>query len=104
MTQYLQDFIYASEDFKEKSEKLAQSIEISSVLLSDSSTEKAEQKNNILSKLCRQAAQAKEAGNAMETAMQNLEKELMAVKTASTSGRKKSSSRKVRRGEMADEQ
>ena len=80
MTQYLQDFIYASEDFKEKSEKLAQSIEISSVLLSDSSTEKAEQKNNILSKLCRQAAQAKEAGNAMETAMQNLEKELMAVK------------------------
>ena len=80
MTQYLQDFFYASEDFKEKSEKLAQSIEISSVLLSDSSTEKAEQKNNILSKLCRQAAQAKEAGNAMETAMQNLEKELMAVK------------------------
>ena len=80
MTQYLQDFIYASEDFREKSDKLAQSIEINSVLLSDSSTEKAEQKNNILSKLCRQAAQAKEAGNAMETAMQNLEKELMAVK------------------------
>lgn len=80
MTQQLQEFIYASEDFKEKSEKLAQSIEISSVLLSDSSTEKAEQKNNILSKLCRQAAQAKEAGNAMEAAMQALEKELMAVK------------------------
>ena len=80
MTQRLQEFIYASEDFKEKSEKLAQSIEINSVLLSDSSTEKAGQRNSILSKLCRQAAQAKEAGNAMETAMQNLEKELMAVK------------------------
>lgn len=80
MTQQLQEFIYASEDFKEKSEKLAQSIEINSVLLSDSSTEKAEQRNSILSKLCRQAAQAKEAGNTMETAMQNLEKELMAVK------------------------
>ena len=80
MTQQLQEFIYASEDFKEKSEKLAQSIEINSVLLSDSSTEKAEQRNRILSKLCRQASQAKEAGNAMEMAMQNLEKELMAVK------------------------
>lgn len=80
MTQQLQEFIYASEDFKEKSEKLAQSIEINSALLSDSSTEKAEQRNHILSKLCRQAAQAKEAGNAMETAMQKLEKELMAVK------------------------
>ncbi|MCI9108384.1 MAG: hypothetical protein HFI00_09345 [Lachnospiraceae bacterium] len=80
MTQYLQEFIYASEDFKEKSEKLAQSIEINSVLLSDSSTEKAEQRNSILSKLCRQAAQAKEAGNAMEMAMQALEKEFMAVK------------------------
>ena len=79
MTQYLQEFIYASEDFKEKSEKLAQSIEINSVLLSDSSTEKAEQRS-ILSKLCRQAAQAKEAGNAMEMAMQALEKEFMAVK------------------------
>ena len=80
MTQQLQEFIYASEDFKEKSEKLAQSIEINSVLLSDSSTEKAEQRNSILSKLCRQAAQAKEAGNAMEMAMQALEKEFMAVK------------------------
>lgn len=80
MTQQLQEFIYASEDFKEKSEKLAQSIEISSVLLSDSSTEKAAQRNSILSKICRQAAQAKEAGNAMETAMQKLEKELIAVK------------------------
>ena len=69
MTQYLQEFIYASEDFKEKSEKLAQSIEINSVLLSDSSTEKAEQRNSILSKLCRQAAQAKEAGIAMEMAI-----------------------------------
>lgn len=78
MTQRLQEFIYASEDFKEKSEKLAQSIEINSVLLSDSSTEKAEQRNSILSKLCRQAAQAKEAGNVMEAAMQALEKELMA--------------------------
>ncbi len=80
MTQRLQEFIYASEDFKEKGEKLAQSIEINSVLLSDSSAEKAGQRNSILSKLCRQAAQAKEAGNAMETAMQKLEKELMAVK------------------------
>ena len=78
MTQRLQEFIYASEDFKEKSEKLAQSIEINSVLLSDSSTEKAEQRNSILSKLCRQATQAKEAGNVMEAAMQALEKELMA--------------------------
>lgn len=33
--------------FKEKSEKLAQSIEINSVLLSDSSTEKAEQRNRV---------------------------------------------------------
>lgn len=80
MTQYLEEFIYASENFKEKSEKLAQSIEINSVLLSDSSVEKAEQRNIILGKLCRLAAQAKEAGNAMEMAMQNLEKELVAVK------------------------
>ena len=80
MTQYLQEFIYASEDFKGKSEKLAQSIEINSFLLADNSTEKAGQRNTILSNLCRQAAQAKEAGKAMETAMQNLEKELVAVR------------------------
>ena len=80
MTQYLQEFIYASEDFKEKSEKLAQSIEINSFLLADNSTEKAGQRNTILSNLCRQAAQAKEAGKAMETAMQNLDKELVAVR------------------------
>ena len=80
MTQQLQEFIYASEDFRGKSEKLAQSIEINSFLLADSSTEKAGQRNTILSKLCRQAAQAKEAGNAMEAAMQNLEKELAAVR------------------------
>lgn len=80
MTQCLQEFIYASVDFKEKSEKLAQSIEVGSVLLSDSSSEKAEQRNIILGKLCRQAAQAKEAANTMETAMQNLEKELAADK------------------------
>lgn len=80
MTQQLQEFIHASENFKETSEKLAQSIEINSVLLSDGSTEKAAQRNSILSKLCRQAAQAKEAGNAMETAMQSLEKEIMADK------------------------
>ena len=80
MTQQLQEFISVSEDFKEKSEKLAQSIEINSVLLADSSPEKAEQKNAVLGKLCRQAAQAKEAGNAMEMAMQNLEKELIVVK------------------------
>ena len=80
MTQQLQKFISVSEDFKEKSEKLAQSIEINSVLLSDSSSEKAGQRNAVLGKLCRQAAQAKEAGNAMEMAMQNLEKELVEVK------------------------
>ena len=80
MTQQLQEFIYASEDFKGKSEKLAQSIEINSFLLADSSTEKAGQRNTILSKLCRQAAQAKEAGNAMEAAMQHLDKELAAVR------------------------
>lgn len=80
MTQQLQEFICASQDFKEKSEKLAQSIETNSVLLTDSSAEKAGQRNSTLSKLCRQAAQAKEAGNAMEMAMQNLEKELIAVK------------------------
>ena len=80
MTQQLQEFIYASEDFKGKSEKLAQSIEINSFLLADGSTEKAGQRNTILSKLCMQAAQAKEAGNAMEAAMQNLEKELAAVR------------------------
>lgn len=80
MTQQLQEFIHISEDFKEKSEKLAQSIEINSVLLSDSSTEKAAQRNAVLGKFCRQAAQAKEAGNAMKMAMQNLEKELVADK------------------------
>ena len=76
MTQCLQDFIYASEDFKGKSEKLAQSIEINSVLLSDNSTEKAGQRNTVLSKLCRQAAEAKEAGNAMDAAILSLQKEL----------------------------
>ncbi len=80
MTQQLQEYIYASEDFRKKSEKLAQSIEINSVLLSDSSSEKAGQRNAVLGKLCRQAAQAKEAGNAMEMAMQALERELVAVK------------------------
>ena len=80
MTQQLQEYIYASEDFREKSEKLAQSIEINSVLLSDSSAEKAGQRNTVLGKLCRQAALAKEAGNAMEMAMQALEKELAADK------------------------
>ena len=80
MTQQLQEYICASEDFREKSEKLARSIEINSVLLSDSSTEKAAQRNAVLGKLCRQAAQAKEAGNTMERAMQALEKELVAVK------------------------
>ncbi len=80
MIQQLQEYIYASEDFRKKSGKLAQSIEINSVLLSDSSPEKAGQRNAVLGKLCRQAAQAKEAGNAMEMAMQNLEKELVAVK------------------------
>lgn len=80
MTQCLQEFIYTSENFKEKSEQLAQSIKINSVLLSDSSAEKAGQRNAVLGKLCRQAAQAKEAGYAMEMAMQNLEKELAEVK------------------------
>lgn len=80
MTQQLQEYICASEDFREKSEKLARSIEINSVLLSDSSSEKAGQRNAVLSKLCSQAVQAKEAGNAMERAMQALEKELVTVK------------------------
>lgn len=80
MTQQLQEYIYASENFREKSEKLAQSIEINSVLLSDSSNEKAGQRNTILGKLCRQAAQAREAGNTMEMAMLALEKELAADK------------------------
>ena len=80
MTGQLQAFWDTSEDFRKKSGKLAQSIEINSVLLADSSTEKAGQRNAVLGKLCRQAAQAKEAGNAMEMAMQNLEKELVEVK------------------------
>ncbi len=76
MTGKLQAFLYASEDFRKKSGKLAQSIEINSVLLSDNSTEKAGQRNTVLSRLCRQAAEAKEAGNAMEAAMFSLQKEL----------------------------
>lgn len=80
MTQQLQAFLHASEDFKEKSERLSQSIEINSVLLSDCSAEKAGQRNTALGRLCRQAAEAKAAGAAMEAAMQNLEKELMLVK------------------------
>lgn len=80
MTQQLQAFLHASEDFKEKSERLSQSIEINSVLLSDSSAEKAGQRNTALGRLCRQAAEAKAAGTAMEVAMQALEKELMLVK------------------------
>ena len=62
MTGQLQAFLDTSEDFRKKSGKLAQSIEINSVLLSDNSTEKAGQRNTVLSKLCRQAAEAKEAG------------------------------------------
>lgn len=80
MTQQLQAFLHASEDFKEKSERLSQSIEINSVLLSDSSAEKAGQRNTALGRLCRQAAEAKAAGAVMEAAMQALEKELMLVK------------------------
>ena len=80
MTGKLQAFLYASEDFRKKSGKLAQSIEINSVLLSDNSTEKAGQRNTVLSRLCRQAAEAKEAGKIMEAAMQSLEKELAADK------------------------
>lgn len=80
MTQQLQKFIDASEDFKNKSEKLAQSIEINSVLLSDNSAEKAGHKNRILNKIYRQAAEAKAAGAAMERTMQALEKELAADK------------------------
>lgn len=80
MTQQLQEFIYTSVDFKEKSGRLAQSIEANSAILSDSSIEKEGQRNSILSKLCRQAAEAKAAGAAMETAMQALERELLAVK------------------------
>lgn len=80
MTRQLQEFLYALEDFKEKSGRFARSIEANSVILSDSSTETVGQRNSILSKLCRQAAEAKAAGAAMEAAMQNLEKELLAVK------------------------
>ena len=76
MTGQLQAFLDTSEDFRKKSGKLAQSIEINSVLLSDNSTEKAGQRNTVLSKLCRQAAEAKEAGNAMEAAILSLQKEL----------------------------
>lgn len=79
MTRHLQDFLHASEDFKEKSGRLAQSIEINSMLLFDNSIETG-QRNSILNKLCRQAAEAKEAGNAMEVAMQTLEREMLAVK------------------------
>ena len=80
MIQQLQEFIYVSEDFKEKSRKLVQSIEINSVLLSDGSMEKAGQRNAVLGKLCMQAAKAREAGNEMERAMRVLEKELIADK------------------------
>ncbi len=80
MTQQIQEFIYASEDFKNKSEKLAQSIESNSVLLSDNSAEKAGHRSKILNKLYRQAAEAKAAGAAMERTMQALEKELAADK------------------------
>lgn len=79
MTGQLQAFLDTSEDFRRKSGKLAQSIEINSVLLSDNSTEKAGQRNTVLSKLCRQAAEAKEAENAMEAAMFSLQKELAQV-------------------------
>ncbi len=79
MTGQLQAFLYASEDFRKKSGELAQSIEINSVLLSDNSTEKAGQRNTALSKLCRQAAEAKEAGNIMESAMLSLQRELVQV-------------------------
>ena len=79
MTGKLQAFLDTSEDFRKKSGKLAQSIEINSVLLSDNSTEKAGQRNTVLSRLCRQAAEAKEAGNIMEAAMLSLQKELAQV-------------------------
>ena len=79
MTGRLQAFLDTSEDFRRKSGKLAQSIEINSVLLSDNSTEKAGQRNTVLGKLCRQAAEAKEAGNAMEAAIFSLQKELALV-------------------------
>ena len=57
MTGALQKFLYTSEDFKEKSRKLAQ-----------------------LSRLCHQAAEAKAAGKHMEAAMLALEKEMVSVK------------------------
>lgn len=76
MTGQIQAFLDTSEDFRRKSGELAQSIEINSVLLSDNSTEKAGQRNTVLSRLCRQAAEAKEAGNAMEMAILSLQKEL----------------------------
>ena len=80
MTGALQKFLYTSEDFKEKSWKLAQSVEMNSAILADGSTENSGQRNSILSKLCRQAAEAKTAGRHMEAAMLALEKEMVSVK------------------------
>ena len=48
MTGALQKFLYTSEDFKEKSRKLAQSVEMNSAILADSSTENSGQRNSIL--------------------------------------------------------
>lgn len=75
MTGALQKFLYTSEDFKEKSRKLAQSVEMNSAILADSSTENSGQRNSILSRLCHQAA-----GKHMEAAMLALEKEMVSVK------------------------
>ena len=80
MTGALQKFLYTSEDFKEKSRKLAQSVEMNSAIVADSSTENSGQRNSILSKLCHQAAEARAAGKHMEAAMLALEKEMVSVK------------------------
>ncbi len=80
MTGALQKFVYISEDFKEKSRKLAQSVEMNSAILADSSTENSGQRNSILSSLCHQAAEAKAAGKHMEAAMMELEKEMVFVR------------------------
>lgn len=80
MTHHLQEFIHAAEDYREKSERLTESIEQSSVLLSDDSAEKEGQRNTVLTILCRQAVEAKAAGKVMEATMQTVKRELSALK------------------------
>lgn len=73
------------------------------MLLFDNSMETG-QRNSILNKLCRQAAEAKEAGAVIEMAMQTLEKELVADKDRQHQQKKGYIRQKARKGERADEQ